>query len=114
MPSSKILAFMCDDTLHRGRKHFCRYCLQAFSTKEILKCHINDSFKINVKQRFRMPKKVGYVKFKYYERKIKSPFMIYVDFESILKPEDNRKQNSDESDTNKYIYKKLLAAMAVN
>ena len=32
------------------------------------------------------------VKFKNFERKIKSPFMIYVDFESILVPEDNRKQ----------------------
>ena len=24
--------FMYDDTLHRGRKNFCRYCLLAFST----------------------------------------------------------------------------------
>ena len=39
---------MCNYTLHRGRKHFCYYCLQTFSTKEILKCHINDCFKINV------------------------------------------------------------------
>ena len=29
---------------------------------------------------------------KNHERKIKSPFMIYVDFESILVPEDNGKQ----------------------
>ena len=30
-------AFMYNHTLHRGRKHFCRYCLQAFSTEEIFK-----------------------------------------------------------------------------
>ena len=30
---------------------------------------------------------------KNYERKIKSLFMIYADFESILVPEDNGKQN---------------------
>ena len=36
---------------------------------------------------------------KNYERK--SPFMIYVDFESILVPEDNGKQNPNESYTNK-------------
>ena len=30
--------------------------------------------------------------------------MISTDFESILVPEDNRKQNSDESYMNKYIY----------
>ena len=27
---------MNDYTLHRGKKYFCRYCLQAFSTEEIL------------------------------------------------------------------------------
>ena len=37
-----------------------------------------------------------------YERKVKSPFIIYVDFESILVPEDNGKQNPNESYTNKY------------
>ena len=40
-------AFTYDHTLQRGRKHFCLYCLQAFSTVDILKCHINDCFKIN-------------------------------------------------------------------
>ena len=49
--------FMFDHTLHRGRKHFCRYCLEAFSTEEILKCHITNCFKINVKQKFIMPQK---------------------------------------------------------
>ena len=36
-------------TLHHGKKLFCRYCLQAFSTKEMLKCHIYDCFKIDGK-----------------------------------------------------------------
>ena len=36
--------FKYDQTIHRGRKHFCCYCLQAFSKKEILKHHIKDSF----------------------------------------------------------------------
>ena len=27
---------MYDYTLHRGRKIFCRYCLQVFGTEEIL------------------------------------------------------------------------------
>ena len=42
---------------HRGRKHFCHYYLQAFSTEEILKCRIKDCFKINDKQRIIIPKK---------------------------------------------------------
>ena len=49
-----------------------------------------------------MPKKDKYVKFKNFERKIKSTFTIQTDIESILVPEDNRKQNLNESYTNKY------------
>ena len=61
---------MYDRILHHGKKHFCRYCLQACSTEEILKRHIKDCFKINGKQRIIMLKKGEHVKFKNYERKI--------------------------------------------
>ena len=66
--------FMYDRALHRGRKHFCRYCLQAFSTEKILKHHIKDG-----KQRIIMPEKGKYVNFQNYEGKIKSRFIIYID-----------------------------------
>ena len=49
-----------------------------------------------------MPEKGECVKFKNYERKIKSPFITYADFKSILEPEDNGKQNPEESYTSKY------------
>ena len=49
-----------------------------------------------------MPKKGEYIKLKHFGRKIKSPLMIYADFESILVPEDNEKQNPNEFYTNKY------------
>ena len=62
----------------------------------ILKLMTND-FKT-----IKMLKKDKYVKFKNFERKIKSTFTIQTDFESILVPEDNRKQNLNESYTNKY------------
>ena len=78
------------------------HCLQVFRKPEKLKCHIKDCFKINSKQTIKMSKKGVCVKFKNIERKIKSPFMIYADFESILVPEDNGKQNPNESYTNKY------------
>ena len=80
--------FMHNHIWPRGRKIFCRHCLQAFSAKEILKRRIKDCFKINGKQRI---KKGEYVRFKNHERKIKLPFMIYVDFKSILVPKDNGK-----------------------
>ena len=49
-----------------------------------------------------MATKGEYVKLKNYEIKIKSPFIIYADFESILVPENNGKQNTEEYYTNKY------------
>ena len=104
---------MYDHTLHRGRKHFCRYCFQVFSTEEILKIHTEDCFETNDKERFIIPKKAQIVKFKNYERKIKSPFTIYADFESILVPENNGKQNQKESYTNKY-QNILLVVMDMN
>ena len=75
------------------KKHCYCYCLQAFRIEEILKHHIKDCFKIYCKQKVIMSKNGKYVKFKNKERKTKSPFMIYADFESILVPEYNGKQN---------------------
>ena len=57
---------------------------------------------MNGKKIFKMAKKDETVKFKIYIRKIKSPFIIYADFESILVPENNGNQNSDQSYMNKY------------
>ena len=49
-----------------------------------------------------MAKKGEHVKFRNYERKLKSPFIIYAEFESILMPEDNGKQNPEETYTSQY------------
>ena len=104
---------MYDLSLHRGRKHFCRYCLHAFIKEEILKRHIKDCLEINGKQKVIMPKKGEYIKFKNFERKIKSPFMIYADFESNLVPEDSGKQNPNVSYT-KNIKTMLLVVIVIN
>ena len=68
---------------------------------------------VNGKQMIQMPKGGEYVQFKIYEGKLKLPFMIYADFESILQSENNEKQNPGESYTNKYE-NTLLAFMAKN
>ena len=100
---------MYDHNFHRERKHFCGYCLQNFSTEEILKCHVKDLFKINGKQRIKIPKKGEYVRFKNYEREIEPPFMTYGDSEGILVPEDNGKQNP-----NMNIKNMLFAVVFIN
>ena len=47
--------------------------------------------KLIINKWLRCFKKREYVRLKNYERKIKFPFMIYADFESIIVPEDNGK-----------------------
>ena len=60
----------------------------------------------------KMPKKVNMLGSKNIKGKKKSPFMIYTCFEIILVPEDNGKQNLDESLwTN--IKSMLLAVMVI-
>ena len=81
---------------------FRRYCLEPFSKEEILKRHIKDCFKTNGKQSIIMPKKGKYVKLKNHERNMKSPFIIYANFESILVPENYGKQNTEEFYSLKY------------
>ena len=53
--------FMYDYALYLGKKHFCRYCLQASITADVLKCHIKNYYKINGKQRIKMAKMVNFL-----------------------------------------------------
>ena len=95
----KILTLSCiNQTLHR----FCHYFLQSFSTEKILERHVNHCLEVNGKQMKKMDKRCESIKFKNYTRKIKSPFMIYANFESNLAPENNVKKDTDQSYTNKY------------
>ena len=57
--------FMYVHKLHPGRKRFCHYCLQAFSTEDVKDIiYIKNSFEINDKTK-------DYVKFNNFERKMK-------------------------------------------
>ena len=94
--------FMYDHTLHHGKKHFCRHFFQAFSAEEILKLHTKDWFQTDGKERVIMSKTSKYVQFENYEKKMKSPFIIYADFEIILVPENNGNQNPEKSYAKKY------------
>ena len=77
----------------------------------MLKRNIKDCFKFTGKQKITMPKEGEYFKYKTYERKIKSPFIIYADFEIILVPEGNGKQKCLIQTNIKNV---MLAVMAVN
>ena len=85
--------FMYKKTKHNCKKHFCISCLQCFSTEAILNNHLENCLIINKKQNIVMPKFGSKVFFKNYFKMIKSPFVIYCDFESILEPIDTVKQD---------------------
>ena len=93
---------MYNQTLHHDRKQFPFYYLQSFTTAQILEWRVNSYFGIYGKQIIKATKIVETVKFKNSTRKVKSPFMIYAHFESILISENNGKQKQDVFYTNKY------------
>ena len=55
-----------------------------------------------VNQQFICLRKVNVLNSKYFQSKIKSPVMIYADFESILVTKDNEKQNPNNTYNNKH------------
>ena len=58
----EFYTFMSDHTLYCRTKHFCCYCLQNVNTEQTLKCNVKDCFKINGKQRTKLPRKGEYMK----------------------------------------------------
>ena len=76
--------------------------IHSETLRDMMKIYRQTVLTLMVKKTIKMPKKSEYVKLKNYKRKIKLPFMIYADFESILVPEDNGKQNPNQSYANKY------------
>ena len=75
---------------HKGAYHFCMNCLNGFCTgsardKRYKYCSSNGHIKVN------MPtEKEKWLKFHDEQYQFKVPFMLYSDFESILKPVDER------------------------
>jgi hypothetical protein len=73
-------------TKHRG-KHFCDRCLYRFSREDLLTKHKEDCKGINSDAtRIEMPKEESTITFKNYHKQMPVPFVVYADFESIIKP----------------------------
>ena len=76
--------FMYNQSKHRERKHFCKYCLQCFSSEEILIRHKENCIMINGKQAIKMPTNDNNIlKFNNFHKQLDVPFVIYADFEAI-------------------------------
>ncbi|XP_065678958.1 uncharacterized protein LOC136093691 [Hydra vulgaris] len=86
---------------HDGKKHFCRNCLQGFSTEESLAnhnlyCDTHDSVRIE------MPKPNTMIEFNHFKKTMRVPLVVYADFESIITPINTCTPNPNESYTKQY------------
>ena len=86
---------------HKSKLYFCLNCLNGFDEPEKLEkhkeyCSEEESIKIN------MPKPDTFIKFKNYLHAERAPFVVYADFESILKPLEACKPDPNKSYTLKY------------
>jgi len=75
--------FMYNQTKHEYRKHFCMYCLQCFSSEDVLIKHKTECIVINGEQAIKMPEKGEQIMFKNHSRQLQVLFVIYADFEAI-------------------------------
>ena len=94
--------FMYNQTKHKERKYFCMYCLQCFSSEDVLTKHKEICITINEKQAIKMPEKGEKVYFKIYHKQQRVPFVIYADFEAITKKVQGCRPNNDKSYTEAY------------
>ena len=79
------------------------YCLQNFTTEQILLKHKDNCMVINGKQAIRMPKKgENILQFKNHQKQMPASFVIYADFEAVTEKKQGCEPNSNKSYTNKY------------
>ena len=76
---------------------FCYYCLQHFTSENILKNHTEICLKINGTQKVKMPCKNKNIFFMNYYKQLMAPFVIYADFECITVPINEEHGNNTEA-----------------
>ena len=86
---------------HEHKRHFCLNCFNSFNSPETLEthkeyCYENESVKIL------MPPPGTYLRFKNFLHSEKAPFVIYADFECLIKPMDNCNPDPNKSYTKKH------------
>ena len=81
-----------------GATYFCERCLHGFSREDLLINHKEDCEGINKSpMRIEMPSKGrDNIKFKNHQNQMPVPYVIYADFESIIKPKSQQKGNKSE------------------
>ena len=91
VPMKDFNKFMCNQSKHKERKHFCMYCLQCFKSESILKKHVDNCLTINGKQAINMPKKdENILKFNNFHKQESVPFVTNATKVQGCKPNDDK------------------------
>ena len=75
--------FMCNKTKYKAKKHFCKCCIQCFTSERALIEHKETCLKINGKQTIKL--KSGSIGFKIHFKQIAVLFKIYAGFDCNVK-----------------------------
>ena len=86
---------------HKGTRNICLNCFSSFSTKDSLNKHIEYCYN-NECVKLLIPPAGTFLRFKNFLHSEKAPFVIYADFECLVKPMHNCKPNPNKSYTHKY------------
>jgi len=85
-------------TAYHGKLYFCRNCMNHFNDEDGLERHETDCWK-NEEENIIMPKDGEKIKFKNHCRSIRVPFVIYVEFEAVVKLINTCEPNGEKSFT---------------
>ena len=96
---SALLSSQINNNDHK--RYFCLNCFNSFKDKDKLEehkdyCYENESVKIL------MPQQGTFLRFKNFLHSEKAPFVVYADFESLIKPMDNCDPDPNKSYTKKH------------
>ena len=86
---------------HKGKVFICERCINAFTTENALKEHEKHCTNKDCVH-LKMPAPGSTISFKRFDRGQRVPFVIYADFESLLKPISRCEPNPEISSTTKY------------
>ena len=83
----RLTALLYDQTKHNNSKHFCERCLHGFSRRELLERHQPEcKGLLKTPTKTELPKEgENKMAFKNYHKQMKSPYVVYADFECVLK-----------------------------
>ena len=83
---------LSDQTKYDHRKHFCERCLHGYSREDLLQRHIPECKGIGdraVRIEMPIPERNDILKFNNLYKRMKVPFVMYADFEAIIKKIDD-------------------------